>query len=88
MNETLHTVDLPPGRAITLPATPDQALLVLRGRIWLTRSGDPDDHFLDTGQRIDLGEGGERVVVEAVNGPAQCCLVPGSSLVIDEPMPA
>ncbi|HSW07268.1 DUF2917 domain-containing protein [Aquabacterium sp.] len=71
---TLHTpLDLQPGQVLALPAsTGDHWLLVLQGRIWLTQSGDTDDHFLQAGQRLLLGRHG-RVVLEADGGePARC----------------
>ncbi len=39
-------------------------LEVLQGRVWLTRAGDPDDHFVDFGQSVVVPASG-RVLVEA-----------------------
>jgi len=54
-------------------------LEVLHGRVWMTRSGDPDDHFVDFGQSVVVPASG-RVLVEAL-GDGQTALVawrPGS----------
>jgi hypothetical protein len=32
-------------------------LRVVSGTAWVTRPNDPDDHFLKSGQTLDLGEG-------------------------------
>lgn len=53
-------------------------LSVVQGRVWVTRSGDLDDHFLDAGQAIRLTPG-ERAVVGA-EGQAQVSLVERPSL--------
>ncbi len=39
-------------------------LVVVAGRVWLTRRGDLGDHVLATGQRVRLGAG-EDAVIEA-----------------------
>lgn len=57
---------LPPGRPLTLRATAGTELRVLRGRVWLTRSGDAADHFLEAGEALRLD--GARTVVEADRG--------------------
>ncbi len=62
------------GQALTLRAVPGTALHVLRGRLWLTRSGDPCDHFLETGATVRLDAA--RTVVEADGGEAALCLRP------------
>lgn len=74
MDAPLTAIDLHPGRPLTLPPADDHWLLVLQGRIWLTRSDDPDDHFLEAGQRLLLAEQ-DIVVVEADGGRlARVCL--------------
>lgn len=72
---TQHTpISLHAGQVITLPNSRDHWLLVLQGRVWLTQSGDADDHFLQAGQRLLLGNHGH-VVIEADGGePARCSL--------------
>lgn len=45
-------------------------LHVLRGRVWLTRAGDADDHFLHAGQSMRLAAGA-RAVLSADGGPAE-----------------
>jgi hypothetical protein len=49
-------------------------LSVVRGRVWVTQAGDPDDHFLSGGQAMRLAPGA-RALVEA-DGAAQVALVP------------
>jgi hypothetical protein len=74
MNTHDTPIALQAGQVITLPELRDHWLLVLQGRIWLTQSGDADDHFLQTGQRLLLGNHGD-VVIEADGGePARCSL--------------
>ncbi|MGA0611466.1 DUF2917 domain-containing protein [Caldimonas sp. KR1-144] len=53
-------------------------LSVVQGRVWVTRAGDLDDHFLDAGQTIHLAPGA-RAIVEA-EGRAQVSLVERPSL--------
>ncbi len=66
---------LRPGQATTLPELPAHELLVLQGRLWLTRSGDPGDHFLDPGERFPLPRHG-RTVIEADGALVRCRLLP------------
>jgi DUF2917 family protein len=49
------------GRVLPLGATGGR-LEVLRGRVWLTRAGDPDDHFVDVGQAIVVPSSGRAIV--------------------------
>lgn len=72
MNTLMTSIELPAGRAVTLPTGSGHALRVTEGRIWLTQSGDPDDHFIDAGERVPLGDGRGSVVIEAVGGAARC----------------
>ena len=37
-------------------------LSVVRGRVWVTRAGDPDDHFLEGGQVMQLTVGSRALV--------------------------
>ena len=37
-------------------------LSVVRGRVWVTRAHDPDDHFLDCGQAMRLAPGTQAIV--------------------------
>lgn len=48
-------------------------LEVLHGRVWLTRSGDPDDHFVDFGRSVVVPASG-RALIEALD-EAQPALV-------------
>ncbi len=41
-------------------------LIVLQGRVWLTRDGDLDDHLVEPGQRVPLGVA-ENAVIGAWN---------------------
>jgi len=61
-------------------------LRVLRGRVWVTRSGDLDDHFLDAGQVMRLApragvligaEGPAQLVFETESSPAAAVPAPG-----------
>lgn len=54
--------------ARTLAPTQPATLRVLAGGLWLTRSGDAGDHFLQAGDELALGPG--RTVVE----PHGCAL--------------
>ncbi len=59
------TTRLAPGQALTLAAArAPRRLVVTAGRLWLTVSGDSDDHWLRAGDGITLAAGQE-VVVEA-----------------------
>ena len=44
-------------------------LRVIAGRVWVTRPGDPDDHFLDAGDQLRL-DARTRVLIGA-EGAAQ-----------------
>jgi len=54
---------LPRHQALALAGGSGIRLLVLEGRLWATRSGDPQDHFLGPGD--SLADLGVRLVVEA-----------------------
>jgi len=56
-------------------------LEVLHGRVWLTRGGDADDHFVDFGQSVVVPASG-RVLVEALDDgqPALIAWLPGTIL--------
>lgn len=53
-------------------------LSVVRGRVWVTRAHDPDDHFLDPGQAMRL-EADAQAIVGAEGGAAQVSLSPSPS---------
>lgn len=61
-----ETLLLPRGRAVTLAAGAC-VLRVESGRVWLTRSGDPDDHFIAAGESF-AHDGNGQVVVECDSG--------------------
>ena len=56
---------LRPGRVVRLGSQGGK-LEVLHGRVWLTRAGDRDDHFVDFGQSVVIPASG-RVLVEAID---------------------
>jgi hypothetical protein len=47
-------------------------LSVVRGRVWVTRALDPDDHFLDAGQSMHLPAGARAIV--SAEGAAQVAM--------------
>jgi hypothetical protein len=53
------------GRVVPL-GTSGGKLEVLHGRVWLTRAGDRDDHFVDFGQSVVVPPSG-RILVEALD---------------------
>ena len=65
---------LPAGTARTLawPHDGPLRLRVLHGRLWLTRSGDPADHFIAAGDDLLLSSAGD-VVVECDGPEAVVC---------------
>lgn len=58
-----HQRRLAAGEILRLGPWPGE-LSVVDGRVWLTRRGDPDDHWLRRGEAIALGRG-RGVIVEA-----------------------
>lgn len=52
-------------------------LSVVHGRIWVTRSRDLDDHFLDAGQAIHLAPGARAIV--GAEGEARVMVLQGPS---------
>jgi Protein of unknown function (DUF2917) len=68
-----------PGQAVRLHPLPTTTLKVVSGRVWVTQSGDPQDHFLGPGTSLMLDQG--RLVLEAQGGrPASCKLLPPPGL--------
>lgn len=53
------TIRLAAGAVRRLPPARAGWLSVVRGRVWLTRSGEPADHFLVAGQSLRLPAGAE-----------------------------
>lgn len=45
---------LQPGQMLHWQQAEAVTLRVLRGRVWVTRANDPDDHFLDAGASLRL----------------------------------
>ena len=58
-----QTLRLKSGRAEAFDPVAGEILRVLRGRLWVTQSGQREDHFVGPGQWLALGRG--RVVIEA-----------------------
>jgi hypothetical protein len=50
------------GQPLQLSRRPGE-FVVTSGRVWVTRTGDLDDHVLEAGQRVVVG-GGESLIVE------------------------
>ena len=73
-----HVRTLQPGRVVPLGSAGGK-LEVLHGRVWLTRAGDRDDHFVDLGQSVVIPASG-RVLVEALDDarPALIAWRPGT----------
>lgn len=65
----LHDGELLPVEAVWLS--------VVRGRVWLTQAGDPDDHFIESGQSIRLAAG--CLALMSAEGSAQVSLMPAPS---------
>lgn len=58
-------------------------LRVVSGRVWLTRPGDPDDHFLDAGDVLPLAPGGGVLIgAEGVAQVAIEAVLPGWRLAL------
>ncbi|MEY8879031.1 MAG: DUF2917 domain-containing protein [Leptothrix sp. (in: b-proteobacteria)] len=74
-----ETLLLPRGRAVTL-AEGACVLRVEAGRIWLTRSGDPDDHFIAVGERFEHDGNGVLVI--------ECDSAAAAAVCIDRPVAA
>lgn len=78
MNPLLHAddfwLDLAPGATLRLPEYARLLLLLQRGRLWLTRCGDPADHFYEAGARAVL-DGRRAAVIESIGpGPARLAI--------------
>jgi hypothetical protein len=58
-----QTLRLKSGRTEAFDPVAGEILRVLRGRLWVTQTGQREDHFVGPGQWLALGRG--RVVIEA-----------------------
>lgn len=58
--QTIHSLDA--GQALMLAPARGQRLRVIAGRLWVTQSGRPDDHFLGAGHSLTLDDLGRTVV--------------------------
>lgn len=64
------TLQLTPGQCLSWSAAPKARLTVISGRVWWTRRGDAQDHFLHAGQACDLRPGaGDLIAGETGAGP-------------------
>jgi hypothetical protein len=55
---------------LRLPDDAAALVAVVRGRVWLTRANDADDHFLDAGRTMRVGAGA-LALLSAEGGPAE-----------------
>lgn len=58
------------GELLRLPDDAGALIAVVRGRVWLTRANDPDDHFLDAGRTMRVAAGA-LALLSAEGGPAE-----------------
>lgn len=58
-----HSTSLSAQRVVSFESAQGTRLHVLQGRIWLTQTHDPQDHFLHAQQSLELGPG--HAVIEA-----------------------
>ena len=73
-------LDLAPGTTLRLPRHTPVTVLLHSGRLWLTRRGDADDHFITAGSTLALDGSDEEVVVECDSpGPARLGLQVGAA---------
>lgn len=63
--QTIHALDA--GQTLTVAPGRGQRLRVIAGRLWVTQSGRPDDHFLSAGHSLTLDSPGH-VVAQAEGG--------------------
>ena len=72
---TSALVHLRDGQHLRCPDTHEVWLTVVRGMVWITRAGDPDDHFIGAGQAMRLAPAQQAVV--GAEGDAQVMVMPG-----------
>lgn len=72
--QTIHSLDA--GQALTLAPARGQRLRVIAGRLWVTQSGRPDDHFLGAGHSLALDDLGHTVVQAEGGCPARYVMEP------------
>jgi quercetin dioxygenase-like cupin family protein len=70
-----HTLELDPGQTLHLRRHGALRLQVQQGRVWLTRSGDTDDHFVAAGQALHLPPGRGTVIENDGRRPARLQLL-------------
>ena len=63
MNHSSNLKELKHGCAVSVSVRERSLLRVSRGRLWVTRTGDPRDYFVFASQSLDLEPG--QVVLEA-----------------------
>lgn len=72
-------ITLRPGQPIRLPSMREAWLMVLQGRVWLTRRNDADDHFLEAGESLRLTADAQ-AVLEADGGRLAHCVLQAAPL--------
>ena len=76
-SDTSAVLQLQDGQLLRCADTRDVWLTVVRGRVWVTRADDPDDHFLTAGQAMRLAPGAKAIV--GAEGMAQLMVMQGPS---------
>jgi hypothetical protein len=72
---TNSTLNIKDGMTVSGVSNHRETLNVLRGRLWVTVEGSPDDHWLGAGDSFVV-EPGKLVVIEAFRGDGQILLSP------------
>ena len=72
---TNSTLDIKSGVTVSGISNRRETLNVVRGRVWVTIEGSPDDYWLGAGDTF-IVEPGKLVVVEAYRGDSQVLLSP------------
>ena len=78
MEQATLNIQAVPGVPRRIDAEPGATVRVRSGVLWITQSGDPEDHFLGPGEHLRLCGG--RVVIEAQgHNRAACQVVPATA---------
>jgi len=86
MTKTLHSLDLqlPAGELRRWRSAGTVELQVLAGRVWVTQSGDEDDHFLAAGDTLALRRGA-LALIEAESGASLRLFAPAKAALPSTP---
>ena len=86
MTNTLHTLDLQlaAGELHRWRSARAVELQVLAGRVWVTQSGDEDDHFLAAGETLALRRGA-LALIEAQAGASLRLFAPAAAAFASTP---